>query len=481
MRRTGLFLIALLALGCAFTWAAVGPAQAQAFNPVGVWVGTISFGGSDLRIVLKITAKADGSLTAAMDSPDQGAKDIPVDTVKVEGARLHIEMKSIQGTYDGTFNAATQEIEGTWTQGVSLPLNLKHVDQIPELARPQEPKSPFPYLEEEVSYDNAKAGIQIAGTLTKPQAGGPFPAVILITGSGAQDRNETIFRHKPFMVIADSLTRRGLAVLRTDDRGVGGSKGNLTSSTTEDLAGDVLAGLDYLKTRPDIDGRRIGLIGHSEGGIIAPLAAVRSPEVAFIVLLAGTGITGEQILYEQNELISRAEGAPDAEIAKTVGIQRRSFAVLKENTDLKAIEEKLKPILAEGFRTMTEEQKKASGGEEAWVKRQVQTLTSPWFRSFLVYDPKPILEKVKCPVLALGGSLDLQVPAEENLKAIGDALQAGGNLKYMVKVLPGLNHLFQTCQTGSVSEYAKIEETFSPHVLKLVGDWIESVVQKKTK
>jgi len=480
MRRTGLFMIALMVLGISISGAASEQAQAQTFNPAGIWVGTISIGGVDIRIVLKIVARPDGSLAATMDSPDQGAKDIPVDTVKVAGVRLQFEMKSIQGTYDGTFNAATKEIEGTWKQGIPLPLKLKRVDKAPELARPQEPKRPFPYLEEDVSYENKKAGITLAGTLTKPQGGGSFPAVILITGSGAQDRNEAIFGHKPFMVIADSLTRRGLAVLRVDDRGVGGSKGNLSSSTSEDLAGDVLAGIDYLKSRPDVDAHRIGLIGHSEGGIIAPMVAAQSPEVVFIVLLAGTGISGEQILYEQGELITRAEGASEEDIAKSLDIQKKSFAAVKEAKDLKAIEEKLKPILAEGYRTLPEEQKKTLR-EDLWIKQQIQVLTSPWFRFFLTYDPKPTLARVKCPVLALGGSMDLQVPAEENLKAIGEALKGSGNPNYMVQVLPGLNHLFQTAQTGSVSEYGKIEETFSPQVLKIIGEWIESVVRKTPK
>jgi len=479
VRKAGWFFTLVLILGSVFAWAAAQPAQT--FNPVGIWVGTVSYGGVDLKIVVKISARPDGTLAATMDSPDQGVKDIPVDSVKAEAGRLQLDLKSIGGKYEGTFNAATKEIEGTWTQGIPLPLKLKRVDKVPEVARLQEPKKPYPYVEEEVSYENIKAGIKLAGTLTEPQGAGPFPAVILITGSGAQDRNETIFGHKPFMVIADSLTRRGLAVLRVDDRGMGGSKGCLTTSTTEDLAGDVQSGIEYLKSRTDIDARRIGLIGHSEGGVIAPMVAARSPEVAFIVLLAGTGVTGEQILYEQNELISKAEGIPAETIARSVDVQKKSFAILKENQDIKTIEKKLGPIMAEAYKAMSFEEKKAAPNEDLWVKQQIQTLTGPWFRFFLTYDPQPTLAKVKCPVLALGGSLDLQVPAEENLAAIGEALKSGGNTNYMVQVLPGLNHLFQTAKTGGVSEYGKIEETFSPQVLKIIGDWIESVVQKKAK
>lgn len=479
MKRTALVLIPMLMLGVMSLNLSASAESNQGLDPVGLWLGTLSFGGMDLRVVVKIVKTQDGSLKATMDSPDQGAKDIPVDSVLVEGNRLALEIKSNNGSYNGTFNPATQEIEGTWTQGVSLPLKLKKVDKVPEIARAQEPKRPFPYLEEEVSYGNKKAGIKLAGTLTKPQGGGPFPAVLLITGSGAQDRNETIFGHKPFMVIADYLTRAGLAVLRVDDRGVGGTTGSLSTSTSEDLAADVLAGIDYLKGRPDIDARRIGLLGHSEGGIIAPMVAAKSPDIAFIVLLAGTGVAGEQILYEQGQLIARAEGEPEEMIAKSLEIQKKSFALVKETNDPKVIEQKLKPLYVEAYRAMPEDQKKAFGSEEMWLKGEIKSLTSPWFRFFLTYDPKPTLEKVKCPVLALGGSKDLQVPAEENLKAIGEALKAGGNTNYMVRELTGLNHLFQAAQTGGVSEYGKNEETFSPAALQIIGDWILSVASPK--
>lgn len=448
----------------------------EGFDPPGLWLGTLSFGGADLRIVVKIVKTEDGRLKATMDSPDQGAKDIPVDSLSVEDDALFFEIRSVNGSYRGTFNPAAGEIEGTWTQGgVALPLNLKRVDKVPELARPQEPKRPFPYLEDEVAYENAKALIKLAGTLTLPRAGGRVPAVVLITGSGGQDRDEAILGHKPFMVIADYLTRRGIAVLRVDDRGVGGSTGSLSTSTSKDLAGDVRAGIDYLRGRPEIDARRIGLLGHSEGGMIAPMIAADSRDVAFIVLLAGIGVTGEQILYEQGQLIARAEGTPEDVIAGTLEFQKRTFALVKETADVKVLEEKLRPLCLDLYRALPEDQRKAIGSEDLWVKGQITALTSPWFRYFLTYDPKPALKKVKCPVLALGGGKDLQVPAAENLKAIEDALRAGGNKNYTVRELADLNHLFQTAKTGGVSEYAKIEETFSPAILQIIGDWIMSV------
>ncbi len=479
MRIRTTFLTALIALGLAGAFLGPVRAQGRAFDPQGSWLGTLTVSGIELRVVFNITKAPDGTLKATLDSPDQGAKGIPVDSVKVEGDKLTLEAKALKMKYEGTYNPAAGQITGTFTQNISMPLNLKKVDRVPELARPQTPKPPYPYLEEQVAYENKAAGIKLAGTLTEPKTGGPFPAVLLITGSGAQDRDETIFGHKPFKVIADDLTRAGLAVLRVDDRGVGGSTGSAATATSEDFAGDVLSGVEYLKSRPDIEPRRIGLIGHSEGGIIAPMVAAKSSDIAFIVLMAGTGVTGERILYEQGELIARAEGAREDAIRQTLEFQKRAFAVIKETGDPKLAEEKLKPILAEGYRTLGEEEKKAAGTEELWTKGQIMALSSPWMRFFLTYDPKPTLEKVRCPVLAMGGSLDLQVPAKENLKAIADALKAGGNKDFKILELPGLNHLFQPAKSGGVSEYAKSEETISPEALKLMREWILSVAGSK--
>lgn len=467
------------AVGLGSLFAAV---EAPVFSPEGIWLGTLSVPGAKLRVVFNIVKQPDGTLKATMDSLDQGAKGIPVDEVKVEGNRLQLAVNRVQGSYDGTYDPTTGEIAGQWTQSVSFPLKLKRVDKAPEATtvnHPQNPKPPYPYLEEQVTYKDKATGITFAGTLTEPKEGRPFPAVLLITGSGSQDRDETVAGHKPFWIIADDLTRAGIAVLRVDDRGVGGTTGSPESATSEDLAGDVLTGVEYLKGRPDIDPRRIGLIGHSEGGLIAPMAAAKSPDVAFIVLLAGTGVTGERILLEQGELMAKAEGASPETIAKTTDFQKQAFEITKANKDPKASEAKLRPLLSAAYETLSEDEKKAAGSRETWVNNQIKALNSPWLRFFLTYDPKPTLEKVRCPVLALGGSLDLQVPAEENLKTIGEALKAGGNTRFQVQLLPGLNHLFQTAKTGALSEYAKSEETFSPSALKVMRDWILSVTGLK--
>jgi uncharacterized protein len=338
-------------------------------------------------------------------------------------------------------------------------------------ARPQEPKRPYPYNEEEVSYENKAGGVTLAGTLTMPRGKGPFPAVLLITGSGPQNRNEELLGHKPFLVLSHHLTCIGVAVLRVDDRGVGGSTGSVPASTSEDFAGDVLTGIEFLKSRKEIDSKQIGLIGHSEGGLIAPMVAAQSADVAFIVLMAGPGLRGEEILYLQGALISKAAGVPDEAIARNRAVQQAIFTVLKEESNNAAAEKRIRENLSKVTAEMTDEQKKASGMEAA-VNAQLKMVLTPWFRYFLAYDPKPTLMKVKCPVLAINGERDLQVPPDENLKYIEQALAAAKNPDYKVEKLPGLNHLFQSCKTGALSEYAAIQETMSPAALDVMSNWI---------
>ena len=445
--------------------------QKTSWEIKGIWEGTLDLFSAKLRIVFKVTTK-DGSLSASMDSPDQGATGIPVTSVVLKDDSVRFEVEMVRGYFRGKFSDDTT-IVGDWNQsGYSFPLTLQKVEKVTEINRPQEPKKPYPYLEQEVEYENKQAGIKLAGTLTLPQSGEPFPAVILISGSGAQDRDETVFNHKPFLVLADYLTRRGIAVLRVDDRGVGGSTGNLRESTSRDLVGDVLAGIEFLKTRKEIDPKKIGLIGHSEGGMIAPMVAAESNDVAFIVLLAGTGLTGEEILYRQAALMLKAYGVDNELIAKNKKRQEKLFQVIRDvNDDSLALEQMIK-ISQDDLASMTDQEKQIIGLSEKNLKQQLKPLVSPWFRFFLFYDPKPALEKVKCPVLALNGEKDLQVPPGENLKAIEQSLKKGGNRDFQVRQLPGLNHLFQTAKTGTVQEYSQIEETISPTVLKIIGDWI---------
>jgi len=441
----------------------------------GIWEGKLAVtGGIELRLALKVEKGKDGALKAVLASPDQGANNIPISSIGLKDNVLTFESKIIGAKFTGKKNKEGTAFEGEFNQmGAKFPLKLKKTDKITEAPRPQTPKPPFPYRAQDVSYENKGGGVKLAGTLTLPRGEGPFPAVILITGSGAQDRDETIMSHKPFLVLADYLTRRGVAVLRVDDRGVGGSTGSIKSSTSEDFAGDVLAGLAFLKGRKDIDSRKIGLIGHSEGGIIAPIAAARSKDVAFIVLMAGTGLPGARILEAQGQLILKASGASESQLKLQREAQKRLIEIIANEKDENTAQSKLMAALKEILAALPESERKAAsdaggGLSEAMVK----AFNNAWFRSFLSFDPRHTLRMVQCPVLALNGEKDLQVPAKENLAEIDKALKAGGNRNVKTVELPGLNHLFQPCKTGTPSEYASIEMTIAPEALKVMGDWI---------
>jgi len=438
----------------------------------GLWQGTLKVPGGELRVVFHINKAADGKLTATMDSPDQGATGIAVDECAFSKGKLTLAAKTIGGGFEGSMkNDST--IEGKWSQGgMSLPLVLKRIEKVEQANRPQEPKKPYPYKEEEVTVENKTAGITLAGTLTEPDSGGPFPAVVLITGSGPENRDEEVFGHKPFLVLADYLTRQGIAVLRCDDRGVGKSGGNSQNATTADLATDTRAEFEYLKTRKDIDTKHIGVLGHSEGGIIAPIVANEAPDVAFVVLMAGPGLPGDSIIMLQSQLIAKAEGAADTTLAKNAKVERTLLNVVMTEPDTAVAAAKLVPLLKQSMAEMSPNDSQALNSSDQAIAQQVKQVLSPWFRYFLSYDPRPALMKLKQPVLAINGSKDVQVAPKENLAAIEAALKAGGNKDYVVKELPGLNHLFQTANTGGVSEYAKIEETISPSALKVMGDWI---------
>jgi len=387
-----------------------------------------------------------------------------------------LNAKAIGGAYEGVLRDGGETLKGTWKQaGVSLPLSLSKTEKPPVVNRPQEPKPPFPYVSEEVRFRNPKAGVELAGTFTKPTKGGPFRTVILISGSGPQDRDESLFGHRPFLVLADYLTRREIAVLRYDDRGFGKSTGDFQSATTADFASDALAAVEYLKSRKDVDQKRIGLAGHSEGALVASMASSASKDVAFTVLLASPGMNGEDLLVLQGRALAKAEGADEEWIKKNTAVQKRCFKAVKETADPAMVEAKLRNILHDWTTGLNEDEKKAYGLSEAAIDAQVKQMISPWFRFFLTTDPAPALQKVTCPVLALWGKKDLQVPPNENVPLVEAALKRGGNKRVVVKVLNNLNHLFQTSGTGSLSEYSRSEETFSPAAMAAVGDWMTAL------
>ncbi len=438
-------------------------------NIAGHWKGKLNLGESSLQVVFNIIW--DGkAYKATMDSPDQGAKGIPVESIHFENKVLTLEVPKLNLEYKGTLKDKNH-IEGTFKQnGFSFPLKLEK-GKIIQIKRPQEPKKPYPYLSEEIKFKNKKEHITLAGTLTLPKEGTNFSAVVLISGSGAQNRNEEAFGHKSFLVLSDYLTRKGIAVLRFDDRGTGKSTGNFKTATSANFSNDAEAAVQYLKTRKEINPRKIGLIGHSEGGLIAPMIAARSNTIAFIVLLAAPGIPGDQLLLSQQQAILKASSVDEEMLKRTKAINEGAFKIIKKTKSLDSIKVKLRAYLLQMTDKYPALKNELAGKEQQFIQSEIKKFT-PWLRYFLKYDPAPALLKVKCPVLALNGSKDLQVPAKENLTAIEKALRKGGNKKVTIKELPHLNHLFQESKTGLPKEYVVIEQTFSPDALTEISQWI---------
>lgn len=447
---------------------------ADALFPVeGLWQGALEARGMRLRYQLHVSHDSDGELIAALDSLDQSVSGLPAINVSQKESSFQFEIPAMAGKYEGTLNAAKNVLTGTWSQGGdSAQIEFKRSDQSLELRRPQNPVKPYPYREEDVSFSNESAKVSLAGTLTLPKGTGPFPAAVLIAGSGPHDRNESLENHKPFLVLSDYLTRQGLVVLRYDKRGIGKSTGSADSATTLDLASDAASAVAYLKTRKEIDPTRIGLIGHSEGAMIAPYLASHSKEVAWVVLLAAPATKGQDTLLAQSELIARASGLTEPEIAASLAFDRNAYDMVRGEKDAALLTEKLKAFV------------KTSGLDgvmpPAVLEPQLRMLTSPWFRFFLDYDPLPSLQNTKCPVLALYGQKDLQVPAKTNLPLLQKALSDADNTQSDIRQLADLNHLFQHAYSGSPAEYGAIEETFSPQALQIIGDWLQPHIAIKS-
>ncbi len=431
----------------------------------GVWQGALDTNGMRFRLQLHIAHDAQGQLTATLDSIDQGINGFRATNVSQKESAVHFDLSAVQGVFDGSLNAAGNVISGALEQsGSTSVLNFKRSDQIPELRRPQTPVKPYPYKEVEITFTNAEAGISLAGTLTLPRGPGSFPAAILLAGSGPLDRDEADSGHRPFLILADYLTRKGIAVLRYDKRGIGKSSGDYDSATTADFASDAEAALIFLKSRKEIAARKIGIIGHSEGGVIAPMIASRSSDVAWIVLLAGPATKGAETLILQSDLIARAAGMTDEQVAKSLDFDRQAYMLVRQENDRAVLENKLDDLV------------KVSGLGPSMppvvLQRQIHWTSSPWFHYFLDYDPAPALQKTKCPVLALSGEKDLQVPPKENLPLLKKALEDGGNQDFQLVELPGLNHLFQHCFMGLPTESRAIEETFAPEALSAISSWV---------
>ncbi|MFV7236019.1 alpha/beta hydrolase family protein [Flavobacterium sp. ZB4R12] len=438
----------------------------------GKWSGNLKVQGTQLRLVFNIN-QIENRYISTMDSPDQGAKGIPVTSTSFENSILKIEMSNAKIEYQGTLGKDNNIIGVFKQSGQFFPLNLskKSVEK-EELIRPQEPAKPYSYYSEDITFENKKANIILAGTLTLPKKDGVFPVVVLISGSGPQNRDEELMGHKPFLVLADYLTKNGIAVLRFDDRGTASSKGNFKTATSLDFSTDVEAGVKYLQTRKEINKKKIGLIGHSEGGIIAPMIASRSKEIAFIVLLAGTGIPGDELLLLQQELKGKASGVSEENLQKTKNTNKGAFEIVSKSTNSEQLKIDLTNYIKQTLKDNPNAEKPEGISEEDFVQLQVNQIASPWMQYFIKYNPATTLEKVKCPVLAINGEKDIQVPPKENLEAIKKAFEKGKNKNVIIKELPNLNHLFQECKTGLPNEYAKIEQTFSPIALEEILNWI---------
>jgi len=441
-----------------------------------IWQGNLE----NIKLILKISKD---SITkqdiAVFDSPDQGAMGLKVSKLLITGDSVIAFSSVIGGGFYGAFNDNRTELIGEWRQGVTLPLVLKKIDQEVEIKRPQTPKSPFPYLEEDVIYHNLDKSIKYGATLTLPDTNESVPAVILISGSGQQDRDETLFGHKPFWVIADYLTRNGIAVLRVDDRGVGETTGDVMSATSMDFADDVLEGIAYLLADKRINHNKIGLIGHSEGGVIAPLVANKSNDIAFIISLAGVGVKGIDIVQKQMKSRYAQLGINSQEVIKLDSLTN----IFIELPDKYPEREQLQPVFAKKMEEWLVNQPDSLLMKLGFIgpnaDRNIDQMAGrfflPWMRYFLKYDPANTLTKVLIPVLALNGEKDTQVSAEENLEGFHNLLTKAGNKNFKTISLPNLNHLFQYAETGEMTEYFSIQETFSPEVLQIMLDWIRSL------
>ncbi|MGY0500833.1 alpha/beta hydrolase family protein [Nocardia sp. FBN12] len=441
-----LFVVAALVAGCSSADEPAGPVVQ------GSWHGDIQGPGQPIGI--GVTFAENGSAT--IDIPIQSVRAAALKDVRTEPDRIEFKIPDapgepgFQGKLDG------ERIVGDWVQfGEKVPLTLER-GVIERIARPQDPTPPYPYRSEDVTYRSGD--ITIAGTLTEPEGSGPFPAMLMITGSGPQDRNEDLSGHRPFHVLADTFTRAGYAVLRTDDRGVGGSTGVLDEATYPDLAADVAAGVAFLRGRPEIDPARVGLFGHSEGGYLAPMVAAKpDSNIAFAVLMAGPAVLGAEVLIEQNKVVMAAAGAPQDKIDAQVRYLTEWSALLRAGDTA-------------GAKAYSQQRNDSLPEDERAPQGAVDSLNTPYMSALITYDPKPALEAMRIPVLAFFGGTDQQVIATQNEPPMRAALAADPDAT--VHTFPGLNHLMQPSATGKPSEYSTIETTIDPAVLTYVTDWL---------
>lgn len=454
----------------------VKPVEAKGAELEGIWHTAYRTHLTSENLFFEFIKKPDGSFRAVFDSPE-GKVRVPFEFVKVEGKTAKILAFGLQTFLELNLNEDGRTALGQiHSQGKILPFRFVRIPKRPDFPRPQDPKKPFPYREEEVAVTNEKAKVRLSGTLTIPEGEGPHPAVFLVTGSGPDVRNVVGGGHEYFLVLADFLTRRGIAVLRVDDRGIGKSTGRFDQVTSEISSQDAETCVAFLKGRKEIDPKKIGLIGHSDGVQAASLLAARSSDIAFLVMLAGQGVTGEKLMLTQSEAGYRALGQNDALVEFQLQLQKDVLRIVKEQTDDSQADTQLRKLIKDFDAKLTDEYRKKLGVDRGFSVMQMAG-SPTWLRFFATNDPSAAIRKVKCPVLALNGDKDLIVSAKENLPAIEGALREGGNTDYTIKLMPNLNHMMQTCEVGAPWEYLHIEETMSPKALELVADWIKDHVK----
>lgn len=469
LRRLGVFAALLgiawlpaLLTSCSSDESTSASMAAESDDPFsGTFLGTLELPGLTLRVALNFERAEGGGYRGTLDSPDQEVYGIKAHAVEVRERTVTVQFRAIMASFSGELSEDGQTLTGSFTQGgTSVPLSLEKQPGPLSHARPQDPVAPYPYDAVEVTVNNAEAGVELACTLSIPKGVEPRDSVVLITGSGSQNRDEEGANHRPFLVLSDALARENIAVLRCDDRGFGDSTGDAADATSLDFASDVRAAVTFMREQSQVEIARVGLIGHSEGGLIAPLAADMNPDVDFLVLLAAPGVRGDEVLLSQLHAIAVADGADASALAHVDAINRAAVDIARDGDDPESIERELRTLL------------KDEGLSEPELESAIAALVIPWMRFFLNHDPAPVLRRISQPVLALNGSRDVQVLPDLNLPAIEAALQAGGNTDVTTQVLDGLNHMFQHAKTGSPMEYLTIEETFATEAMATIAAWI---------
>lgn len=460
-----LFIVALSLLGyfCSFS---------QESSILGTWEGNFKNETLDFNVFFNLK-KDSTELECFMSVPAQLLKDVKASKVQQNGDSIFFSYSAFNASYRGRYESNTDVITGTWTQNGVTTLKLMRSDGPIEPERPQEPTAPFPYHEEDVVFQNEIDGFELAGTLTLPKSSGPFPAVVLVSGSGPQNRNSELMNHKPFLVISDFLTKKGIAVLRFDDRGVGESKGNFAGSTTHDFANDATAAIRYLQSRKEIDQKAIGVMGHSEGGMVAPIVGSRLPELGFVILLAAPAEHIPDMMVKQNSNIFETYGFDEIELQENEAFNTILFKLVASDKPNEELYDTIKTLAKNYYQSLKPERTPLFGpNEDVYYFNIASQIFSPWFRAFLKYNANEYLVQLNCPLLALNGSRDIQVPSTSNLNAIEKSLKESGHKDYTIVEFPELNHLFQKCETCTVQEYGTLKETFSYEVLETISDWI---------